>query len=278
MSCAEAEAALRDGCGQIDLLDANGNYCGVMQQACTGSCGGGTVTPTPTEPTGGAGCPFNSTQGQVHRNDSLPWADSIPSSSDANSILPGQSFIVGGFHNGTGQPAFDVSYQILSGSASLATHDASNADNWAYTYTVPANQAAGTLTVKTTTRGQTGSKCEDTATVTIGTAETNACVETRVYLRPTADANFSDTPTPVSELGSKVKVGDTIRLAVRGNKAAFVVGRFIVKRGETAVGTFNAIDSRALPGDPATKEYYYIYTVTEPGNYTFEGQVSITPL
>lgn len=278
MSCADAQAGLRSGCGQIDLLDASGNYCGVMQQACTGSCSGGT-TPTPTTTTTTtAGCPFNSTQGQVHRNDSLPWADGIPSASDTNPIQPGQSFIVGGFHNGTGQPAFDVSYQILSGSTSLATHDASNADNWAYTYTVPADQPAGNLTVKTTTRGQTGSKCEDTATVTVGTVTANACVETRVYLRPAADANFSDTPTPVSELGSKVKVGDMIRLAVRGNKATFVVGRFTIKRDGTAVGTFNTTTTRPLAGDPATKEYYYDYTISAPGAYTFEGEVSVTSL
>lgn len=37
-------------CGQVDILDAQGNYCGVKQQACTGSCAGG---PTPTPPPGG---------------------------------------------------------------------------------------------------------------------------------------------------------------------------------------------------------------------------------
>lgn len=34
-------------CGQVDILDAQGKYCEVKQQACTGSCAGG---PQPTNP------------------------------------------------------------------------------------------------------------------------------------------------------------------------------------------------------------------------------------
>ena len=49
-------------CGQVDILKGDGSYCGVKQQACTGSCAGGTAppppgnTPTPTTPPAGPQC------------------------------------------------------------------------------------------------------------------------------------------------------------------------------------------------------------------------------
>lgn len=45
-------------CGQVDILDGSGSYCGVKQQACTGSCSGG---PAPTTPPPGGTPPPEST-------------------------------------------------------------------------------------------------------------------------------------------------------------------------------------------------------------------------
>ncbi len=111
------------------------------------------------------------------------------------------------------------------------------------------------------------------ATATAGTVP-NACVATRVYLKNDMGA-FATTETPVSQLGSKVHVGDVIRLAVRGNKATFAGGQFTVKLGGVVLGTYEVTASLPLVGDPATKEYYYDYTIAQSGSYEIDGAVSV---
>lgn len=74
-------------------------------------------------------------------------------------------------------------------------------------------------------------------------------------------------------LSSKVKVGDTIRLAVRGNLANFTKARFVIKLNGTTVESKESTTTRDLPGDAATFEFIYDYTVSKGGVYSIEGAV-----
>lgn len=58
---------------------------------------------TPTPPPGG--CPFTSTQGQVQKNSSSPWEDTI-------TIILEDGFNMAGFHNESGQLAQDVDFFV----------------------------------------------------------------------------------------------------------------------------------------------------------------------
>jgi len=102
----------------------------------------------------------------------------------------------------------------------------------------------------------------------------NACVGIRIYKKE--GATFSTTPMPQNQLGS-LRVGDVIRLAVRGNNATFKGGRFIVKVGGSEIGIYDVTASLPLAGDPATREFIYDYQIGRGGSYTIEGYVSITP-
>ena len=166
-----ASAKLSGSCGQIDLLDAGGNYCGVMQQACTGSCAGGVAT------TMGGGAPAA----------------------------------------GGGEPA--------AGGGTPAP-------------TAPA----------------------------VGEGIAAACVATQLYL------GGSTTPASAAQIAS-LAIGDTIRLAIKGNLANFTKGRFVIKLNNSVVTTQETTTKRNLPGDPAAFEFIYDYTITQGGSYSVEGSI-----
>jgi len=98
------------------------------------------------------------------------------------------------------------------------------------------------------------------------------CVETRVYLKK-ADGTFETTVTPVAQLSSKLALGSVIRLAVRGNLANFTKARFVIKNNGAVLETKETTTKNNLPGDAATFEYTYDYTITVAGSYTIEGSV-----
>ena len=98
------------------------------------------------------------------------------------------------------------------------------------------------------------------------------CVETRVYLKK-ADGSFDTSATPVSQLSSKISVGNVIRFAIRGNLANFTKGRFIIKKDGAVLETKETTTKNNLPGDAATFEFIYDYTITSGGAYAIEGAV-----
>jgi hypothetical protein len=98
------------------------------------------------------------------------------------------------------------------------------------------------------------------------------CVETRVYLKK-ADGTFDTVATPIAQLSSKISIGNVIRLAIRGNLANFTKGRFIIKKDGVVLETKETTTKNNLPGDAATFEYIYDYTVPSGGTNSIEGAV-----
>lgn len=141
----------------------------------------------------------------------------------------------------------------------------------------PSVTTTATATVTTTPGG--GSSSGGSSSSSSGGSSSSSsggtaplCVETRVYLKK-ADGTFDTVATPVSQLSSKVSIGNTIRLAIRGNLANFTKGRFIIKKDGTVLETKETTTKNNLPGDPATFEYIYDYTVASGGSYSIEGAV-----
>lgn len=97
-----------------------------------------------------------------------------------------------------------------------------------------------------------------------GTA--GACVATRLYI------NSSPTPATPAQIAA-LRIGDTIRLAVKGNLASFTKGRFVIKLNNSVLATQETTTKQNLPGDPATFEFIYDHTITQGGNYSIEGSI-----
>lgn len=138
--------------------------------------------------------------------------------------------------------------------------------------------ASVTSTITATVTGSSSSSGGSSSSSSGGSSSSSSggtaplCVETRVYLKK-ADGTFDAVATPVSQLSSKVSIGNTIRLAIRGNLANFTKGRFIIKKGSTVLETKETTTKNNLPGDPATFEFVYDYTVASGGSYSIEGAV-----
>ena len=93
-----------------------------------------------------------------------------------------------------------------------------------------------------------------------------ACVATQLYL------GDSTTPASAAQIAS-LAVGDTVRLAIKGNLASFTKGRFVIKLNNSVVATQETATKRNLPGDPAAFEFIYDYTITQGGSYSVEGSI-----
>ena len=93
-----------------------------------------------------------------------------------------------------------------------------------------------------------------------------ACVATQLYL------GDSTTPASAAQIAS-LAVGDTVRLAIKGNLASFTKGRFVIKLNNSVVATQETTTKRNLPGDPAAFEFIYDYTITQGGSYSVEGSI-----
>jgi len=61
--------------------------------------------------------------------------------------------------------------------------------------------------------------------------------------------------------------------AIRGNLANFTKGRFIIKKDGAVLETKETTTKNNLPGDAATFEFIYDYTITSGGAYAIEGAV-----
>ena len=93
-----------------------------------------------------------------------------------------------------------------------------------------------------------------------------ACVATRIYIN--GNATLATT-----EQINAIKIGDAIRLAVRGNQASFTKGRFVIKLNNSVLTTQETTTKQNLPGDAATFEFIYDYTITQGGDYSIEGSI-----
>lgn len=110
-----------------------------------------------------------------------------------------------------------------------------------------------------------GSGTPPTGTVPPG-GVAGACVATRLYI------NGGTSPATAAQIAS-LQIGNTIRLAVRGNQASFTKGRFVIKLNNSVLTTQETTTKQNLPGDAATFEFIYDYTITQDGNYSIEGSI-----
>ncbi len=115
-------------------------------------------------------CSYSSTQARVQRDITDPWKPSL-------TICLGESFRVGSFHNATGQFANDTKLKVQGPSFS-------NSYSNGWTIRPP---RIGTYTLYVTTNSQSGSACEETATVIVRDCATPT---------PTVIPNPTPTPTP----------------------------------------------------------------------------------
>ena len=75
------------------------------------------------------------------------------------------------------------------------------------------------------------------------------------------------TVTPVAEVGQHVEVGDSVRLALKGNSSAFVSGRFRIVNN----GVPESLKSTAKKN--AGGELYFDYEIKNAGSYSVEGEI-----
>lgn len=104
-----------------------------------------------------------------------------------------------------------------------------------------------------------------TTTTTTTTATGGACMELFIYQKK-ADGTYSTVQMTKDEL-SKLKIGDKLRFAVKGNKDN-LKSRYMVYLNDVAQGDW-------LPGGPADGLFssYSDYEIKSAGNYKFEAQV-----
>jgi hypothetical protein len=107
----------------------------------------------------GGNCSYGSTQARVHPNITIPWTQTL-------TIACGQSFEIGGFHDGTGQFATDVTLKVTGPNGFTFT-----GGNGAK---VTTPNVAGIYTLTVTTNGCGNSaNLTDTATVTCTSTSPN---------------------------------------------------------------------------------------------------------
>ena len=75
------------------------------------------------------------------------------------------------------------------------------------------------------------------------------------------------TVTSAAEVGQYASVGDTIRLAVKGNSSAFINGRFRVTVGGVA-GDWATTNAKNGNG-----ELYFDYLLENGGSHSVEGEI-----
>lgn len=128
---------------------------------------------------------------------------------------------------------------------------------------------AADLPAPQTTPGDNPNTVEVTESPTVTTEVTTtapACVNTRIFIN-------GSTTAATQEQMNGIRVGDTIRLAIRGNQSSFTKGRFVIKLDNTILETFETTTKQNLPGDVATFEFIQDYVITQGGNYAIEGSI-----
>ena len=123
---------------------------------------------------------------------------------------------------------------------------------------------AGTTTTPTTTPGGGGTPTPTTTAA--------ACVNTRIFI------NGGTTAATAAQMNA-IKVNDKIRMVVMGNNASLVGAKFIVKIGGADVsnGGFLVTTNLTPIQSNGVREFYYDYTITQPGSYTVDGYVNSVP-
>lgn len=96
-----------------------------------------------------SGCSYNNTQARVQLNSSDPWKESMTVNSD-------QQFNVGGFHNGTGQFADDVTISLVGPGINRTVRNGETISNL---------QPGFFYFVNVTTNNQNGNSCTQSAHV-----------------------------------------------------------------------------------------------------------------
>lgn len=140
-------------------------------------------------------------------------------------------------------------------------YTATYAPNW--TKTEWDNYYCGHGYLKLTDCGGTPNTGTPTTTTTLPPSTPAVCSNVAFQ---TKDASGAWVDTALSQLSSKVKVGDTVRLVVAGGGGNFTKARFRINNG-------NWMETTSLVQGINAKKFYLDYTITAAGQQRVEAQV-----